>query len=505
MNDKPSTPASAAARIEHRGGKDWSFEPGLRVPVQAGDLFELEAWLKLESGGGSATVCVSTHDRSGQALDWAYGGRSVSTTTDWQRLRTRFVVPEGVTVIQPRLIGYGPATIWLDDYALEKRSSVSALRPPNVPGLLSLSNSSLVVSFNTTNAALAVADRRTDRQLRQQALSSEVIVTGASATRDQIKLKLLAVSFGLEMEGRISLEPDRPEFTFELSARGELPGALRFPHPFASRAGEYLVVPMNEGISYPVEDRSIDPMRLVAYGGHGICMAFWGVTDGAAGHGVIIETPDDAAIQLKRVDGRLTIAPEWDPQRGQFGYARRLRYVFFEQGGHVAIAKRYREHARKSGLLKTLAQKRRENPKVDRLIGAVNVWCWDRDAVSIVRELQSAGIERILWSNQQPPDNLRALNDLGVLTSRYDIYQDVMNPANFKHFRWIARRIGPRQPGLVTSSSTPAATGCAAGRWKATNGQWYPCGVICDKQAPDYARQPDSRGPQNASLPLPVH
>ena len=62
----------------------------------------------------------------------------------------------------------------------------------------------------------------------------------------------------------------------------------------------------------------------------------------------------------------------------------------------MAIAKRYRPHTRKIGLLKTLAQKRDGNPNVDLLMGAVNVWCWDRDAVSIVRDMQSAGIERIL-------------------------------------------------------------------------------------------------------------
>ena len=33
--------------------------------------------------------------------------------------------------------------------------------------------------------------------------------------------------------------------------------------------------------------------------------------------------------------------------------------------------------------------------------------------------------------------NLRALNDLGVLTSRYDIYQDVMDPANFPRLRGL--------------------------------------------------------------------
>ena len=45
--------------------------------------------------------------------------------------------------------------------------------------------------------------------------------------------------------------------------------------------------------------------------------------------------------------------------------------------------------------------------------------------------MKSLGIERILWSNRSTPEQIQRLNDMGVLTSRYDIYQDLMDPANF--------------------------------------------------------------------------
>jgi len=309
-----------SARVEHRGENDWSLEPALRVPVQAGDVFELEAWLKLESRGASATLCVSTHDAPGKALDWSYGERSLHDSADWQRVQTRFIVPPGVAQIQPRLIGHGPLVVWLDDYSLERTGNVSAMRPTNLLGTLGIKNSALEVSLSTSNATLSVLDRRTGQRFEQNPLSSDVTLTGATTQRDQLQLKLFHVASGQEIAGTIRLEHDLPEFTFELVAQGELPNTLRFPHPFASRPGEYLVVPMNEGISYPVEDQSIEPFSLIAYGGHGICMAFWGSTDGARGYMAIIETPDDASIRIERHDGLLAIAPQWDAQRGQFGY-----------------------------------------------------------------------------------------------------------------------------------------------------------------------------------------
>ena len=217
-------------------------------------------------------------------------------------------------------------------------------------------------------------------------------------------------------------------------------------------------------------------------------MAFYGLTDGARGQMTILETPDDASIRIERVEGRLAVVPEWEPQRGQFGYARKLRHVFFAQGGHVAMAKRYRAYARKIGLLKTLAEKRQANPNVDRLIGAVNVWCWDRDAVPLVKEMQSEGIDRILWSNRQTPQNIQTLNELGVLSSRYDIYQDVMASTNFPRLQWI-------HPDWTTNAWPQDIILDRRGRWlqgwgvESRDGSLIPCGVICDRQALPYARE----------------
>jgi hypothetical protein len=247
---------------------------------------------------------------------------------------------------------------------------------------------------------------------------------------------------------------------------------------------------MNEGISYPVEDKTINTMRLIAYGGHGICMAFWGVTDGQKGHMAIIETPDDASIQIRRLDGNLCIAPEWDSQKQRFGYTRKLRYVFFDKGGHVAICKRYRRYAQEIGKFKTLEEKRRENPNVDLLIGAVNVWCWENDALTIVRQMRELGINRILWSNRKPPEVIKAMNEMeGVLTSRYDIYQDLMDPQIVKdqlrgvHPDWT--QAGWPDDIMLDSKGKPLE----GWRVRGKDGQMYPCGVLCDKQAIKHAEQ----------------
>ncbi|MCX8155941.1 MAG: glycoside hydrolase [Verrucomicrobiae bacterium] len=486
----PASPhaGQAALRLEHTGEQDWCLEPQVRLQVQPGEVYEYTAWLKLPEEG-NASLCVSTWDAQGQVVDWSFANAPARRGSAWQLVRSRLVVPPGVTQLQPRLIGYGPARLWVDDFVLEYRTNVLAMRPANLPASFQIQNRRLTVQLNTADATFHVEDRRTGQIWRQSPATPDLLVKQVVRRGQTLEVELFNVALALDLTATLRLEGEAPELSLSLSATGALTSALRYPHPFLSEAGQYLVVPMNEGISYPVEDASIELFRLIAYGGHGICMAFWGVTDGARGHMAIIETPDDAAIKLQRAQQKLVIAPEWDPQKRQFGYPRKLRYVFFDQGGHVAIAKRYRAYAQKIGLFKTLAEKRRENPHVDLLIGAVNVWCWERDAVSLVQEMQAAGIERILWSNRQTPENLRALNALpGVLTSRYDIYQDVMNPEYFPRLRGVhSDWVTPAWPkDIIVGANGEYIRGWGV---EAKDGSMIYCGVICDRQALAYARE----------------
>jgi len=472
-------------RIEHTGAQDWALERGSRLDVESGDLLDLSVWVKVQ-GQGDVTISVVTYDKDGKVLEWTHGTRGVQGPADWRQLRSRIVVPRNVAAVLPRLVGNRPATVWMEGYSFRKAGNVKTMRDKDMPGTFTIQNDALSVALNTEDATLSVLDKRTRQTWTQKASSADMVVLSAKSA-DGLEMKMLHVPSSLEVKAVIRLEANAPELVLSVSAEGELARPMAFPHPFVTDPGTYLVVPMNEGISYPVDDKSISPMRLVAYGGHGICMAFWGTTDGGKGHMAIIETPDDCTINIRRADQNLCIGPEWDPQKGKFGYERKLRYVFLEAGGHVAMCKRYRSYAQKAGLLKTLDQKRKENPNVDLLIGAVNVWCWDRDPLAIVKDLRAAGIERILWSNAARPEVVKAMNDLpGVLTSRYDIYQDLMNPEYFPRLRGVH--------GDWPTEAWPAdimigANGDWVKGWRVEtkDGNMVPCGVLCDRQAIAYA------------------
>ena len=475
-----------AVRIEHAGRDDWSFAQQRPREVKPGQIYELSGWVRV-LGHGNTTLSVTLRDSGDKVTDWSFAGQTASATDGWRQLRSRFVVPAGTKTMLPRLIGYGPATVWFDDASLVLQGNLDQMRRKDLPATLRAGSANLDVVLRTADGTLTVTDRRSGRRWTQWP-RTPLVVLDARTVDSTFHLTMLDPASMQRLEATIRLEPQQPEVVCEISAQDDMPGGIAFPQPLLTDKETFLILPLNEGISYPAADQTIEQNYHYLYGGHGLCMGWYGQTDGKQAVMTIVETPDDAGVRMLRGSGLLSLAPEWESQKGHFGYARRLRWVFFDDGGYVAMCKRYRQYARQTGLLKTLAEKRRENPNVDLLVGAVNVWYWENDAVGICRELRAAGIDRILWSNAASPETLRQLNALGILTSRYDIYQDVMDPANFPKLRWI-------HSDWTTAGWPKDLMRDAEGNWlrgwevEGKDGQWYPCGVLCDRQATDYARR----------------
>ncbi|MDR1191925.1 MAG: glycoside hydrolase [Verrucomicrobiales bacterium] len=479
-----------AAQLINSGSAEWNLEPAARVPVTTGDVVEWSAWVRRDPAGhGPVFLCAVLRDDAGAVVDWFFGEQPLTVGAGWQQVRAWFVVPAGVGELQPRLAGSGAADLWIDDATLVKHANLHVRRADDARAPLTVANAALEVSLNPADATISVLDRR-DRRRYQSLPLNAAPVTDAAVSGHTLRYRFFHYDADCNVSVTLRLDGELPECVIELSASGSLTRPLRYPAPFATADGERVIAPLNEGIAWPVDDPATELFRLPTYsGGSGLCMAFWGVADaGGRGHLSIIETPDDAALRLIRSDGRLHAAAEWDAQRGELGYPRRLRWVFFNAGGHVAMAKRYRAHAQRAGLVKTLAEKRRANADLDRLVGAVNVWSLLGDPVGTVNTLRALGVERILWSNGESAEHTRALNRLDVLTGCYDVYQDIMNPALYPRLAYVDPHWIPAAwpDGLIQDASGRPIPG-----WEIADQDgrtMHPCGVLCDTLAPDHAR-----------------
>jgi len=174
-------------------------------------------------------------------------------------------------------------------------------------------------------------------------------------------------------------------------------------YPFRSfylrtgRDNGYLVLPSHEGCLIPTgpvklgttdfwawADQSRGPQSF--YTERSPLLPFFGAQKGGAGYTAILETPDDFALRyllnstfqhVFALQGKRSpyeqIAcawPMWLAQRGRLGYERRMRFEFARPLDYVAMAKAYRREAIARGPWRTLREKSKARPQIDRLAGA---------------------------------------------------------------------------------------------------------------------------------------
>lgn len=421
----------------------------------------------------------------------------------------------------------------------------SAIAQAQEPAVLE--NEHLRISFGTppqaeTGAHFDVYDKRAKRLWKQMG-------TGIQASGFQLSKG--AASFCLALPGStnayramLRLEPNLSELTVEISgpADAEIKAPLLYPPAFASAPGDRIIVPIGEGISYPAETEDAPLGPRPYYSGHGITMAFFaamedrllpsGESTGGAAYLAICETPDNSGIELLRADagkGLLTVRPSWGADRGRFGYARRVRFVFFDGGGHVAICKRYRRHAQARGWVVPFDEKIRQNParreNLDKLFGAANVWVLSGEfrgehknlydeitgnyrpspetqafmdaQLAIYRDMRANGMDRLVIGAGSDAEHVRQINAIGgALASRYDIYQDVMDPAQYGNLTAVKNE-WPKES--FPHDLRVERDGKPARGWKVPlkspvieNGKtnaWIGCYQLCDRQALPYVRK----------------
>ena len=304
-----------------------------------------------------------------------------------------------------------------------------------------LENDVIRVSVSERTANWEVLDKRCGRLWRQAVSGTDkqptvcvkqIVPLPAPAEGLEIRLDYTQANVDeVPLTARLHLLPGQPDVSYELS--GDFSAKvveLTLPAPFVLEAPQgKLVIPQAAGLLFGVDELGWDGGHL----GGNMSMPWFGATDLATGQGyaAVFETWDDAKYRGIKVPGEkgsvLSVQPVFLPQNDKLGYARRILYHFADQGGYVALAKRYRAYAKQTGLLKTLAEKRKQRPNIDRMVGAVNVYC---SHFENVEEMRRMGIERAMISGFSG-ERVRQMNELGYLPGHYDIYTDLYETGTY--------------------------------------------------------------------------
>lgn len=396
-----------------------------------------------------------------------------------------------------------------------------------------LENNALKITVSRKNGTLTAADKRTGRVWRQTedgaALCVQNFTVSSASAEFDFKLKNQKETVFHALIQLLSDENGIPALDVTLHAAPEtvVSDIISWPPAFCSRSGERLALAIASGFSLPAEEeipwyRANQPYSGLRayYNGHGVNMAFWGhcIPDGSGLMAEIL-TPDNSCQNIHPVESLASVNAVWTPDYGKFGYDRKIRFRFLSEGGYVKMAQIYREHMWKKGYCVPFSEKFRRNSarreNLEKLFGAANIWCLSgefqrlyadisgnhpetetarlfmQSQRRIYHEMYDGGMTHLILGAGTNAEILRELGAMkGVLTSRYDIYQDVMNPEMYDKITAIKQE-WPREAypqDIRRRADGSLGTGWAVPQ-KDPKKPMVNCVNLCDRQSVPYVRK----------------
>lgn len=366
-----------------------------------------------------------------------------------------------------------------------------------------LRNSRIHVMLSEQDGTISVTDLRTNRVWRQVRVETEAApaqkIVAFDVQRNEFRLECGMV--GTRTDGKRDVVPAQITLRVppngsdvELTVRWDTTESWRqaaYPYIFV-RDGERVsnLFPHCEGMLVPVRKSDPDWLALPDgdfYGGVHSYLMCLGLVDEASGEGLLTLLPDIEATLLKwrdvPVNDQTVVAPQFvcRANKGKFDRPWRFTHCFSDQGGYVALARRYREFFAAQGLHKTLRDKARENPAVHEILGAPIFWANTRTpklAADMADQFRDAGVDRCLFAmcnvplhkpevpdwEQQMAAAIKHIRSLEYHVYRYDQYRDAFEPDPAKgHHHQINTRAWPDKLVHRADGSRVAAFGPQSG------------------------------------------
>ncbi len=296
---------------------------------------------------------------------------------------------------------------------------------------MKLTSDALTLTLDTQKHIYTITDKRTKRSWVTASAGSVRLTDGKILSKSSMELKLADRSQSAEYTCMVSLTKEAA-VRFKITSKDNKSklNRLNYPPRLESnlKNGALVLTQRCNGQLIDQKDKLFPTKSFGVYNNLGLDMPWVGVTDIVTGEGVmsLYETPANVCVDLKEDSvGRMWPQTRWIASMGGFGYSRIMSWQFQPTGGYVVMAKSFRAYAKQTGLLKTLAQKSAERPKVDWLRGATLIW-GSNSSVEFAKQLKATGIIRAMIYGRPAGEELTAMTRLGFLTGEYDGYTDIL-------------------------------------------------------------------------------
>jgi len=480
----PVHAGSHALHIQHWDEQDWSFRHTDPFEVTPGDIYQFSAWVDAVAIDDWVELSVILYDDSGTVMDWSFSPNYISLTDGFELFSSQFIIPPNVASLTVRIVGGGDTDIYVDDMFFQRQGTVG----PNENYVLE--NAGLRFELEVPSLAMNVQLKNGKSWSFQPTNTANF----SNVTHQSNALVLTGIILAQNFEFDLTISLSDHTLSFELSGDSKAPldNALLFPGYTVSQHNEYLVIPRATGMLLPVSEEY--PFWEFGLYDWKATMAFVGVTDLESGYMLYTKDPWDSRFRfIKPVNSSLsTFQFIHQPSKDAFGYDRHFYMSFFEDGGYVEMAKTYRAFAEKQGYVKTFNEKAADNSNIDKLLGAVDFWALQGEfrRTNFIDSLYHFGMDKAIvslgggWYNDHDHSEIiDHINDLGLLSSRYDIYTDVY-PNEHPGMPWYRTEGYPED--VIVNSDGSLRTGWLAYLDNGTPFQGY---YTCSVTHADYARK----------------
>ena len=295
---------------------------------------------------------------------------------------------------------------------------------------------------------------------------------------------------------------DADSFSLTLEGAGAMTPCA-FPGPWMTRPGDRLLFPHGDGIMVPAETPPPLPEKLNFYSGSHLSMGLLGLLRGEGGLLAGIEETADAEMTWRQSEHGLTEAQtRFIPAKGEWRYARRLRFFLAREDGFNRLCRAYRAWRQEMGMVVPLARKAEHAPRVRQMAGRADVWIFDdqnmnrlygrpvgteetpRDVRRIADEMLALGMDRVLFNSFEGESRSDAdyLKARGFEVGRYDIYRDVIPKPNVPFMLPYRVKRSRHTEECWPQDVRVNAQGKYAAAWllHGTDGKMYDQHAVCD-------------------------
>ena len=257
---------SHAAHLTHTCARDWTLQSKQTINVTYEERYEVSYWTKVK-GSPKFKMGAVPYNEDNSVLSWEISDAKTTDDTNGEWVHVTgyiWVTNKDTSYIVIQCIGYGEGEVYVDDITLK-----SVGKKPLFIELSTGDKDSVDVRMNTRIGTINVTLPGTDHKWEQSKIWGPNVAELISYDSTSAKIEL---NGGYKVT--ISLTKGVPEIVYKISFDGNKTLNM-YPHPFNSSEG-HVVVPLNEGISFPINSGDEIGSQYYSLGsGHGLCMAFW--------------------------------------------------------------------------------------------------------------------------------------------------------------------------------------------------------------------------------------